>query len=572
MKLIDLKINDIIRKGTNVLFLSLLFTLNVFSQKSQLHIHSVENTIPKNFSKNYKKFYTDSLDLFNDLNKLKNSLIAHGYIAASIDSIHFDSLDIHAYLFVGNRFTLNEFSIALADSSETYSVYSNKKAFKKDIFNPKVLLDIYEELIIESENTGYPFAQLIPNSIILDKNSVSIQLDYKKGPFIRFNKLIIKGSSRISDKYLKRYLGIYQNEAYSEKIIAQTKTRIDELNFVKQIRSPEIDFYDDKADVYVYLNRSKANLFNGIVGLIPNENEKNLSLTGDIKVDLINNFNRAEKIKLNWIATGDLSQKLHAGFEFPFIFGSPFGVDFAFKIDKRDSSFVRTDLSASLDFAFKNNDKIYVYVSRNNSFILAKPSLDSAFYNDTRALLTGLGYSSENLDYVYNPSEGYNIKADIANGIRYSQEKTNNFFAANAIFDLYIPIYKKLIFKLSSKNSYVFSDLDFYKNELHFVGGFNSIRGFDEDVFLASGFTVFTAELRVLYERNSNLFVFADYARLITQNQGSRSLKFPLGFGAGTYFSTQAGIFSIAYALGKLNDAPVQLSNSKIHIGYVNRF
>jgi len=44
------------------------------------------------------------------------------------------------------------------------------------------------------------------------------------------------------------------------------------------------------------------------------------------------------------------------------------------------------------------------------------------------------------------------------------------------------------------------------------------------------------------------------------------------GFGVGTNFNTRAGTFSISYALGKIINNPIQISNSKIHLGYINRF
>ena len=118
----------------------------------------------------------------------------------------------------------------------------------------------------------------------------------------------------------------------------------------------------------------------------------------------------------------------------------------------------------------------------------------------------------------------------------------------------------------------MFSETELFQNELYKIGGFNSVRGFDEDAFYASGFSMLSGELRYLFERNSNVYAFVDFARTEQIINSVKTEQYLSGFGIGTNFNTKAGVFSIAYALGKLDNNPVQLSNSKIHLGYVNRF
>ena len=124
---------------------------------------------------------------------------------------------------------------------------------------------------------------------------------------------------------------------------------------------------------------------------------------------------------------------------------------------------------------------------------------------------------------------------------------------------------------MSNRNIWL-GDSKLYKNELQFVGGINSLRGFDEGSIPVSLFSSLTFELRYLYEKYSNFFLFVD-AAYYEQNSHTGFIKDnPLGFGVGTSFETKAGIFSVSYALGKQFDNPIQFSSAKVHFGFKNMF
>ncbi len=337
-----------------------------------------------------------------------------------------------------------------------------------------------------------------------------------------------------------------------------------------QIRKPEVDFYGSKADIYLYLKEKKANKFSGIIGFIPDkENDNKLSFTGDVNFLLLNNFQKGEEVYLQWNRTAKLSQKLKLGTNIPYLFKSPFGTNFKFNLDKKDTTFMTVSGSLGIDYSFKNNDKIIAYAKNISSYILSAENIDTSLFSNVKSIAFGLAYKSQKLDYIYNPSKGYYFMSDIASGNREVNSNNSTYMEFQANFDFYIPLFSKFVYKFSSSNKYLFSNTNLFQNELYKIGGFNSIRGFDEDVYLASGVSIITNEIRYLYEKKSNVYIFSDIAR--TQ-QSKDNVLYLTGFGIGTNFSTKAGIFSIAYALGKEQNNPIQISNSKIHLGYVNRF
>ena len=97
-------------------------------------------------------------------------------------------------------------------------------------------------------------------------------------------------------------------------------------------------------------------------------------------------------------------------------------------------------------------------------------------------------------------------------------------------------------------------------------------KGFDQQSIFVTNYSIFTTEIKVLFEENSFFNLFFDQAILkkstITQNIVSHSYA----VGSGFNFQTKPGIFSISYALGKFNDTNFNLSSAKIHFGFINLF
>jgi hemolysin activation/secretion protein len=104
------------------------------------------------------------------------------------------------------------------------------------------------------------------------------------------------------------------------------------------------------------------------------------------------------------------------------------------------------------------------------------------------------------------------------------------------------------------------------------LGGFNSLRGFDELSIYASSYVISTAEFRFFTGTESFLNIFANGGWYEMSSQGGYFNETPLGLGTGINLKTQAGIFSVSLAIGWQNKITTQLQNSKIHIGYISTF
>lgn len=134
----------------------------------------------------------------------------------------------------------------------------------------------------------------------------------------------------------------------------------------------------------------------------------------------------------------------------------------------------------------------------------------------------------------------------------------------------YFPITKQTTFK-TGVNAGLLQSGNYFLNELFQIGGYKLLRGFTEEGEYVSQYVVGTIEYRYLIGVNSNFFAFFDGGWARNPLQAVRSHSY-IGTGLGMAFETKAGIFNLAWAIGKRNDTELNLRQSKVHFGFVNYF
>jgi hemolysin activation/secretion protein len=149
--------------------------------------------------------------------------------------------------------------------------------------------------------------------------------------------------------------------------------------------------------------------------------------------------------------------------------------------------------------------------------------------------------------------------------------QTNYQYRINGDAAYYIKLAKRIVLKTAYAGGWM-SGQRLFQNEMYQLGGFRLLRGFDEGSLFVSHYHVATAEFRLILGRTSNIYLFSDNGWLQSRTNGVLSEGIYNGFGVGTSLDTKTGVFTIAYALGRSPLSPVQLRQSKIHIGYAAYF
>lgn len=528
-----------------------------------------------------------------------------GFVTASVDSIIMDSAKASVLIFLGKRYLWAKLNTSSVPQDLLNAAGYRDKNFKQQPLDFTSLQLLQQKLLNKLENGGYPFANIYLDSFDLQSNGVNAVLKVDKGPLYKVDSIRVYGDVKISNRFLQRYLEIEDGSLYQKQKLLNISQKLLQLPYLTEEQKWNISYLGTGSIVNLYLKNKKSSQINGIVGFLPSNDQlggNKLLVTGDFNLNLKNSFGLGEALAIMYQQIQVKSPRLQLSYLQPYLFGSPFGVDFSFDGLKKDSSFLNINLQLGVQYSFGGNKSGKIFYQQfisnlldvDTNFIRFNKRLPDQIDQTTSNI--GIEYEWFNTDYRFNPRKGVDLKFTGSAGIRRIRENnnitnikdpSNPSYNYKSLYDTlgtraytfrmklnaarYFKTGKQTTFKAAFNSGWVQSPRIF-RNELFQLGGFRMLRGFDEESIYASAYAVVTAEYRLLIGLNSFLYAFTDGAWVKNKSQFANSSNTFLGTGFGLAFETKAGIFNVAFAAGKRNDLPFNLRQSKIHFGYVNFF
>lgn len=437
--------------------------------------------------------------------------------------------------------------------------------------NPKQLDQLCSGLLRLAENEGFPFARLYFDSLEISNDRIAVVLRLERGALIRYAGIRLAGDARISDNFLRNYLQLNTGQPYRQSAIDQISRRLAALPYLAESEPARIYFLNDQAEVYLYAQSQRANNFDGMLGVFPNSATNKLLLTGDVNLQLWSVFKQGEQLGFNFRSLQPGTQDLKIKLAWPFLFQTPLGIDADFSLFKRDSTFLEIQSNLGLQYLLSGADWFRAYVESRSYNLLT--TLPQAGFASVGGNLFGLEYQRFRLDRALNPSRGYRFRIGGGAGDRtvgatdIQQEFRRPQYQFKADAELYWPWFRRWIAVFELNSRFLFTNT-LYQNELYRLGGFKTLKGFDEQSINASQFAFLNIEQRFLLDRGSWLYVFWNGGWLKNDAIGQGYTDRPYGFGAGLTFTNSAGIFSLAYALGSERANALRLNAAKVHLGY----
>ena len=445
-----------------------------------------------------------------------------------------------------------------------------------------------KKMLTYLENNGFPFASIYLDSIFARNDTVFANLVIDKNVHCTFDSIVVRGNLKIARSFLKGYLNFRSKKPYNESIVKQIPQLIQEIPFAAETQPSAVEFTEDKASLYLHLDKKRVNQFDGYIGLVPvSDLTGKIAVSGELNLHLVNLFTIGESIDLQWRATERFSQFLELKANFPYLFGTPFGVDGLFMLDKKDTTYLNMNYVIGLNYSFRGFNFARVYFDFETSNILDKTlyeTSDFLSYSDYRKSMYGFAFRFRNLDFIYNPRKGYDLNLNLAVGTRKIIENHNADDYYYEGVDLltvryrlhgkikgYIPLHKRWVIALGAEGGSLLGKQNLM-NELFRIGGMNSLQGFDELSIRASSYGIGLLELRFLMARIAYLNAFFNGSWYEQKSISSYTHDFPFGFGMGVTFTTKAGLFYLSYALGKQLENPISFKTGKIHFGLAVQF
>ncbi len=545
--------------------------------------------------------FSDSLKFYSRFEFVKDSLFALGFLNPTIKTSAIDFVITYKIL-PGIRYKWLNLTVGKEEEDILNQLRINLHKWNKNYVSPTKLAFVSEQILKHLDDYGFPFASVNLDSILFKGNdSISAKLDVTLNKKIYFDTIKVNTKVDLSYKYLENYLGIKKGDIFSKDKINRIKHKIDNLPFLKLDKQPTVGFFGNEATIILLLKSKKVNRFNFILGLLQDKTKlKKYKLTGEIMTEMVNRLGHGERLYFMYKNLSQGKQNLRLEINYPYVLDLPYGIDSKFNIYINEESYRDVNFDLGVQYLFHGVNYLKTYWSLFSSRLIGVDSASIVSSGrlpnklDVATNSFGLQLKYNNLDYNFSPSKGYELGMDARIGQRKiikNQQilalKGNDFdfinsydsldtptylFNISADISYYISLSRNIVVKLGNRLSLKKSASKLFQNELFRLGGNKILRGFDEESILADLYNISTVELRLIIDRNSFLFAFADYAFVRDPFMKIKNWDRPYGFGVGINFDTKGGIIGLTAALGSRLGNPVDYKDVKIHLGYISLF
>lgn len=533
------------------------------------------------------------------LQKLPADLRQQGYLAASVDSVRFDSLQAEVILFLGQQYRWANVRTRPEDAALLEALRWPSGGFAEKTFNWEQWLSWQQRILDYLEEAGHPFGKVQLDSMVLDQAAVAGLLQIDRGPAYTIDSLRIIGGANVRPEVLERYLDLPKGSPYNRKKLEAISARLRELAYVQETAPATVSLQGTGAIINLHLKPRKSSQLNALVGLLPNSQNggTKMQITGEANVLLRNSLGAGETIGLNWQQLQVKSPRLTLLYQHPYLFNSPVGMLFDFEMLRKDSSWLNLNINLGATYALGGNRTASVFLQRRQTILSTvdtnaiRASRQLPQLADVASNNLGVAYTVNTTDYRFNPRRGWEFNISGAAGTKKIRRNNQVLELKSPDFDYaslydtmklntyqvrfigtaarYTPVGRQSVIK-TGLNLGVFQSGSYYFNELFQVGGYKLLRGFTEESEFLSHYALGTVEYRYLIGANSYFFGFMD-GGWGKNNVGGKQYNY-LGTGLGLSLETGAGIFNLAWAVGKRNDTELNLRQSKVHLGFVNYF
>ncbi len=528
---------------------------------------------------------------------------SNGYLLAAWDSIGSDADTVLVRIRPGAPVRWVDLHTDSIDNLLLQGAGLRRLDFEGKVYDHLRVLSVMEDLLQYAEENGFPFATVRLEELSFEDSLLEANLMLDLGRQLIFDSVVVQGDALLSQNYLQQYTGLEAGTPYKESIVMDLDKRLNELPFVRRTQPSVVKFSGASALPVVYLDARNANRFDFILGFLPNnEITGRLIVTGQGLLVLQNAFGQGEKIDVRFSKLESSTKSLQLAGAYPYLPSIPLGIEGAFDLFLKDSTFLERRARPGLLYQLNGNNRLRVFASFYNSDVL---SVDTALIvvgkqlpanADMQVRTYGMEVALEDLDYRYNPRKGWSIQTGASAGRKQIRKNA----AITGLTDPFEPDYDfNTLYDSIQLNSLAFEynydaqvflpigraatslirvrgaanlNTELFVNELYRIGGNTILRGFDELSLFVSEYHIATIELRYLLTQNGYAALFFDQAYTVNRALDATQYDAPLGFGASLAFETKAGIFGLSYALGSQQGNPVLVRNAKIHFGYVNYF
>ena len=548
-----------IKSGLFLIQMLLAFNF-VYSQQYILEFKNTTESEKK--TKKYKSYKDLILAIEDTLVLIKKQ----GFYDAKVNSlIRKDSFNYEVIL---NKNQMVEY-IEISNKSEfdeNIVKILNKYTEDGKLIRFKQIESVTNEITEILSEGGYPFGKVgFINYKLVNPTTIKLEMEIQYGSKRNIDKVIVKGYENFPKNFIKNIFKPGKSNSLDVDKALSLANKIDKTGFARNKKDPEILFTKDSSSLYLYIEKIRRNTFDGFLSFDTDENSGIINIEGYAKINLINTFNGGEKIKFDFRSQKNQDRSLNSDVYIPYVFGSPLNLKYGLNLIQKDSSYTSNENLIDIDMIFGN-------IRSGLGLQTNKSTSEEAIENVENFKSKLINVFSEyiildNSDQLI--PELFKISLRYGSGLKEQSGEKTNFskysvelhrkFNLSSKFKLQSSITRR---KINSKN--------LVNNELLRFGGYNSIRGYDENSIFTDGYTLLKTSLN--YYLNDTIYIYTIFDLANYSNEILDLDEDIYSGGLGFSSRTENGIISISYSKGNRWGNSFNLKNAKINVIFITFF
>ena len=432
---------------------------------------------------------------------------------------------------------------------------------------------------------GYPKVEIEPTVTNLSpvKGKIDFALKIIEGVKVRLSEIKVSGLQKTKPHVVLREIPLKVNEVFNQRKIDQSYHRLRNLGYFHSIQPNLLEegMTEDSIIYNAKVSEARTGRLMGILGYAPpvEGSDSVPQLTGVVEVSETNLLGTGRNVNFYW--KSGLLKSLSIGYREPWIFGKPISLGIAYHQLKQRSAFNDTEseeraasVSGNTRFGTFYESQItlaYKQISFGgvtSQMPLTNPqdpsisdgnlSIDNQPIQRQRGTKHSVAvrFTRDSRDYYLNPTQGR--RDSIAVELSRSDFKLRKIWLD---IQQYFQTWKNQIIAIEIHGAAAWG-INIPPTELFYLGGVNTLRGYDEDWFSGPRRVNAIFEYRFLMGRNSQIFTFVDAGSVTFVDRPSIFDKLRVGYGIGARLESKGGIIQLDYGLAAGDSA----LKGKIHV------
>jgi translocation and assembly module TamA len=430
------------------------------------------------------------------------------------------------------------------------------------------LENLAEQAIARLAENGMPFASAQWRNIKFNSSgNINAALRVIAGPHIRIARVQYRGLKRTRPETLDRILNFKLNDYYCESKVKASERLLDQMPYLRIASEFEIEQIGDGDSCAVIFNTGElpSTRFDGAAGLSSVKGKS--TFVGRLDLEFGDILGSGRAFGLFWNKKDRFSSEIRINYLEPYVLNSQFDLTLeAHQID-RDSLYIESGASLGLlhDFGDGLGGSLNLAVGRT------VPETGSKV-GASNGRSVGVQFDYIKADRPANPTTGYVLMTNVNYKFRSNQNSDSldlptRLTSAGVDLHFYAKASTRFVAAFAVSGwGIVSNDGQVPPDELHYIGGFESLRGYTEHQIPAFRYAIVSLEPRLITGQESRAYLFYDLAEVKSGQVGP--FRFFPGYGLGLVAPTSLGQFKLEIGWGK-NGFP---SDAILNFGLAGRF